>query len=511
MFRQRLKQMRKGLDSRERGQPEDSLNSTPLSFMIMNRIKYQEPRSTCFLTPTVLTALQPQGFFIRTEREDRKICAITAAHAFIPVFGSPPEGKDWALTEKLIRVPVRLSHNYIKTNPQQNNVSFYPTTFPEETILLAKAINSNTFNTVPGRNDYTTDLALLLLDESSLRDAQEIQKLDVDYLPTKVTPAPGQPPLIVKGHPHAWPLNKSLVTDATSHEDFFEIPDHYYFMDVALEGAVAPGSSGSPVVMNNGRIYKAIGLMAGEFTGTEFARVSSLTPLKESIEKHCRQRKKGQFVFATTAMNAGIVFAKGLIAEGDNRDVVGHVSGTSGNAGHAASAFVSTTASQALAHERAEGWLAANPGKEINIYRIRADHRFYNAESSLNETLRNYKNNGVSAPALTFSRSGLAEEYLFLDDNINKSILPAENIVEVISLKREGKKSSFTLTANNRYQPAQTEASPYSYVGPLPDKTYGTWVAKIPNSTLTGANLMPGSIPDNVKKFPAEIIFHTEL
>lgn len=85
------------------------------------------------------------------------------------------------------------------------------------------------------------------------------------------------------------------------------------------------------------------------------------------------------------------VFANGFPAPGTNDDVIAHITGQTCSTGQ--TAFVSTTALEAFAYERALYALMSSPAPETYVYRIRADNGFYDAAATL-RTTRSYGSHG---------------------------------------------------------------------------------------------------------------------
>ena len=75
------------------------------------------------------------------------------------------------------------------------------------------------------------------------------------------------------------------------------------------------------------------------------------------------------------------VFIRGFPSPGQDADLLSHVNGLTCENGE--TAFVSTTASEAFAYERARYAMSTNPSGEFYVYRIRADANFYSADASL--------------------------------------------------------------------------------------------------------------------------------
>nr|WP_315596944.1 hypothetical protein [uncultured Cupriavidus sp.] len=75
------------------------------------------------------------------------------------------------------------------------------------------------------------------------------------------------------------------------------------------------------------------------------------------------------------------VFIRGFPSPGHDQDLLSHVNGLTCDSGE--TAFVSTTASEAFAYERAMYTLATNPGGRFYVYRIRADPNLYSTDTSL--------------------------------------------------------------------------------------------------------------------------------
>nr|WP_315596945.1 hypothetical protein [uncultured Cupriavidus sp.] len=85
------------------------------------------------------------------------------------------------------------------------------------------------------------------------------------------------------------------------------------------------------------------------------------------------------------------VFANGFPAPGTNEDIIAHITGQTCATGQ--TVFVSTTASEAFAYERALYAMMSSPVPETYVYRIRADDGFYESAATLRAT-RSYGSHG---------------------------------------------------------------------------------------------------------------------
>ncbi len=88
-----------------------------------------------------------------------------------------------------------------------------------------------------------------------------------------------------------------------------------------------------------------------------------------------------EWVYLATDRVPDAVFRNGFPAAGSADDVLAHVNAQTCVSGE--SAFVSTTAIEAFAHERALHILRTDPNALGYVYRIRADQNFYSAVASL--------------------------------------------------------------------------------------------------------------------------------
>ncbi len=90
------------------------------------------------------------------------------------------------------------------------------------------------------------------------------------------------------------------------------------------------------------------------------------------------------YVYLTSdRLSPAEVFARGIPAPGTDDDVVAHVNGQT--CVSASTGFVSVTASETFAHERALYFLVANPRAVVHVFRIRADGKFYGVDASLSD------------------------------------------------------------------------------------------------------------------------------
>lgn len=87
------------------------------------------------------------------------------------------------------------------------------------------------------------------------------------------------------------------------------------------------------------------------------------------------------FVYLASDQTPDAIFINGFAAPGTNDDVMAHVNGQTCASGE--TAFVSTTALEAFAHERALHLMRTDPNAVAYVYRIRADGNFYSAVASL--------------------------------------------------------------------------------------------------------------------------------
>lgn len=448
------------------------------------------------------------AFFIETDREDEKTCVITAGHVADNLTLKLPESSETEGSDSSLRNGRRISGktsialNYHRLDPSTQNVSFFGNVMPEGSMHVVRNIQDQPIYSSEEEEGYFRDIALLLIDTSRLKGRAMTSTLPYSYVPAGSLPA-GSP--VVKGHPHGWPLHRNEFFSMTAYPGQFAL-------SAELDGMLAEGSSGGPWVHQGeqGPAF-AVSTCAADcenFLGDDQQHVfaSYLTILKDDIEATCKQSERPKYVYKTSTRVPTMAFAAGFVPPGRNRDVVAHVSGASCQDGKADTAFVSTTKNQAVAYERALAVASAYPGQAVYIYRIRADEKFYNAKKSLQDSLKHFEKTSVSL--LTVSQANLEQEFLFVDD-VTFGGLPAENIAGAMMFKKEKDGAiRHQHFSNASFKPLQTKASSFSYVGP--DSSGGkmnvTWVSKIGASALNGSCLMPGSVPEDVKRFPAELL-----
>ncbi len=447
----------------------------------------------------VYNAFTSTGFFIETERDDNLVCALTAAHNV-----AVPLGLDSYQTFdiKNMNIPDKsiLALNYRRVNPYSEEVSFFGNFIPENTIKVVRAINNDRINPGEDPAKFYNDLALLLIDTSSLKGRTMISKLPVQfsaagsYLPT------GN--LMIKGHPFGWPLNQGVV------HTIAQFPNHYAVALFTNE-AMTAGSSGGPAAFGNGN-NAVDGIIVREASNQTHQGVlaSLLTPLLQDIEETCKQSKKPKYVYKTSTIDPISVFVKGFTQPGKNRDVVAHVSGTSCQGAAVDTAFISTTASQKVAYDQALAYASAYPNKDIYIYRIRADEKFYNAKESLQDSMQHYGNKLDSV--LAFTKVGFEKEYLFLDDLTYQGI-PSENIENAFLFKQENGHIHHKQINNKNFKQANTTSSKFSYIGPQSVSNNISLMTKTGNVSSNGSCFMPDSIPNIDKQVLTEVILNTKL
>lgn len=191
-----------------------------------------------------------------------------------------------------------------------------------------------------------------------------------------------------------------------------------------------------------------------------------------------------------------------------NRDVVAHVSGVSCQGAAADTAFISTTASQKVAYDQALAYASSYPNKDIYIYRIRADDKFYNAKKSLHDSLGYYENKLNSV--LTFSREGFEKEYLFLDDLTYLGI-PSENIENAFIFKQENGHIHHKQINNKYFKQANTASSKFSYIGPQSESNNNTLMAKTDKFSANESCFISDSIPNINKQIFSNLILNMNI
>lgn len=442
------------------------------------------------------------AFFIDTDRSDNKICALTAGHGVTEL--QPP----YQAEIHNLKIPLESS---IATNYRRHDssdvqkVSLYGKHLAARAIEVVYAKDGSLIQGItPDQPEYVEDIALLLIDKAQLKNVNSISTLAAGYLPRGAYPMSLHPSgamaMVLKGHPFGWPLHKNTVSSIIERNNSLAA---YGFVAVT-DAPVSGGMSGSPLVYGT----TAYGINSRNINEIEKAGlVSTLTPLEKHIEETCFQNKNPRAVYKVSTLSRMKAFVNGFTASGKNRDVVAHLSGASSRQGNAETAYVSTTKSQRVALKLAQNYIEENPGKEVYLYKIRADNRFSNASASLWDTLKHH--GSASAPTLTFSRVAFDDEYLFVND-MNDAGIPAENIENALLLKKEKGDIRFLMFENDKYKAANTRASEFSYVGPLPENpSYRTWVTRTNSSQITGAGMMPEVVVN--KPFPAEALLHSEL
>ncbi len=157
------------------------------------------------------------------------------------------------------------------------------------------------------------------------------------------------------------------------------------------------------------------------------------------------------------------VFAHGFPSPGHNQDILSHVNGLSCENGE--TAFVSTTASEAFAYERALYAMATNPSGEFYVYRIRADPNFYSTDLSLR---------GAHGHAWYQQLRNTADTYFHQEEWVAHRGIPASQVesVSVYRLSLEtGQLEHVGVRRNPGYIELETRASdvPFPVAARTPD------------------------------------------
>lgn len=467
------------------------------------------------------------GFFIETERDDGKVCAVTAGHVIRDAFSLRGESSEsewsdgwssewsseWSGDDSISRTSrilpdifdqrflsgdTTIGLRYGRLNSREQKVSFFGNRMPSGSIKVVRSI----LEMVP---NGTPDVALLLIDPSTMKGFGTTSMVPYSYV-TPGSSLVGN--IVIKAHPKGWPLHISHVRSASLLPSPFGI-------SASVEGSTWNGSSGGPWAtdQNFGTVFAvhSKGEVEGNLERSNNVSASYLTPLRADIEAACQPSKKKKYVFLTSVMKPVTAFLKGFLPPGKNRDVLAHISGASCLGPMADTAFISTTSSQSVAYERAYAYASAYPGEEVYIYRIRADGKFFNAKASLQDSLKHAES--ASVPLFTTSKMDVENEYLFLDDVTYKGI-PSSSIASALLFKKaEDGKISHQWISNADFKDADTVSSVFSYVGPLSSqkKLNVTWMTKVGGSPPNGACLMSDAISDSMKRFPAELLLHRTL
>lgn len=469
------------------------------------------------------------GFFIDTDRDDDKVCAMTAGHVVRGIFelNDPGSGDDSSevvssevessedesarITSRMLPLnflgvalpgETTVALNYKRLNPQEQKVSFFGSRMPPGSIQVVRSLMGS-----PASTGIRQDLALLLIDVSRLKGRSTMSTLPYAYAAEGSVP---EGRLVVKGHPKSWPLHRSDIHSTIAHSGEFNL-------SAVAHGAMSEGASGGPWAYNESHgtafAVHSCGANCHDAQGQPIEGISGsfLTPLKAEIEATCKPSKKKKYVFLTSVVKPITAFLRGFTPPGKNRDVLAHVSGASCLGPMADTAFISTTSGQDVAYDRALAYASAFPGEEVYVYKIRADEKFYNAKASLQDSLKHAEKTSVSI--LTSNKADFENEYLFLDDVTFQGI-PSSNIASAFLFKkRSDGKISHQWISNVNFNPADTTTSTFSYVGPSSSQNNMnlTWMTKVGNAAPNGSCLMSGSIPESATHFPAEALFRLRI
>ena len=210
---------------------------------------------------------------------------------------------------------------------------------------------------------------------------------------------------------------------------------------LSLSQAVISLSSISPLVANTSK----------NKLNCTITRVCSV----QLIAQYTYTKPPPSSVWRLDSRKPEVIFRDGFIAYGNNQNLLDHVEGIIVKGEYETSNFISTTSTPEAAFKIVDGMFkAANPPEEIFQYKIRADHNFFDINTSLH-LVRSSSPNYSRASALLLQH-GWQEEYA-----VQGSIPPEQIISAYPVIKKDGQIIIQTEKKhiNSNYVNAQTHAN----------------------------------------------------
>ncbi|PKF48806.1 hypothetical protein [Enterovibrio nigricans] len=211
-------------------------------------------KATLFMENTD-THKQFTGFFIRTKRDDGKLCVISTGHTISDSY------HDLSNTSATFDIGLHYKRVY-----DDHEIKFRLFHSPSVNFDVVRSIN----------NQNGTDISLMLMPFSGFPvGTYNYTELGYKFLEDSVEIS--MDGLITHHHANGWPQNQTLYSDSVNIE-----PINHEFDISHGAGGISNGSSGGALVQHDNL---AIGVLTSGTT-TEDIYVS-LTPLKDEILKNC--------------------------------------------------------------------------------------------------------------------------------------------------------------------------------------------------------------------------------
>jgi len=166
------------------------------------------------------------------------------------------------------------------------------------------------------------------------------------------------------------------------------------------------------------------------------------------------------FVYRGTSVAPDVAFAQGFPARGNNEDMIQHITGASCTRSQD-SAFVSTSATEAVAHSFTRRHIRMDIDSDGYVYRIRADGNFFSAYDSLMEAYGRTRN-----PSFQETANYYQEDHEFL---ARGGVQPS--LVESVTIYRFNERTRQIEVVETRQNPNYIAADTTANAAPYPIST----------------------------------------